>query len=234
MNKSILITGANSGIGKDTARQLALQKDTEIIYLACRNEGRAKEAKKELENVTGKTIFKIILMDVSKPNSVRKAVASLNQPIDALIMNAGGMGGSEPGNQNKDGVTNMFATNVLGHVVLVDELLSANKLNNVALFTSSEAARGIPKMGMKRPDLKFSSTNEFASIVDGTFYEEKFDPMQAYGAVKYIGTLWMASMARKAPHIRFISMSPGSTSGTDIMDKLPPMSDLYLSILEFR
>ena len=59
MNKSILITGANAGIGKECARQLALIQGTEKIYLACRNEERAQAAKKELEAATGKAIFQI-------------------------------------------------------------------------------------------------------------------------------------------------------------------------------
>jgi NAD(P)-dependent dehydrogenase (short-subunit alcohol dehydrogenase family) len=48
MNKSILITGANSGLGKDTARQLGLIKETEKIYLACRSETKAKAAVADL------------------------------------------------------------------------------------------------------------------------------------------------------------------------------------------
>src|SRR5690606_29682612 len=90
MNKSILITGANGGLGKETARQLALIKETEKIYLACRNEIKAKAAKADLEKKTGRSIFEIVIVDVSKPTSVRKAVASLTEPVDAIVMNAGG------------------------------------------------------------------------------------------------------------------------------------------------
>ena len=93
MNKSVLITGANSGLGKESARQLAMINETEKIYLACRNLERAEEAKQSLEKSTGRSIFEIVLMDVSDPKSVRSAVAGLNEPVDALIMNAGGMGG---------------------------------------------------------------------------------------------------------------------------------------------
>ena len=149
MNKVILITGANAGIGKDTARQLALKPGTERIYLACRNPEKANAAKTELEARTGKSIFEIVIMDVSDPNSVKHAVDSISHPIDALIMNAGGMGGKEPEKLTKDGVTNMFAANMLGHVALVDLLIAQDKLKNVALYASSEALRGIKKMGMR-------------------------------------------------------------------------------------
>ena len=136
-------------------------------------------------------------------------------------MNAGGTGGKNPAQITQDGVTNITATNLLGHVVLVDELLNADKLRNVALFASSEAARGIKKMGMKRPNLKSSSAKEFATVFDGSFFGKEFDPMQVYGVVKYGGTLWMSSVARKNPNIRFISVSPGGTRGTQGFDDLP-------------
>lgn len=220
MNKSILITGANNGIGKDAARQLALINDTEKIYLACRNEAKAIIAKQDLEETTGRKIFAIVIMDIANTDSVRAAVATLNEPIDALIMNAGGMGGKNPEKLTKDGVTTLFATNVLGHVVLLDELLKTNKLKNVALYAGSEAARGVDKMGMKRPEMKTSSVEEFAAIMDGTFFGPKMDSMQAYGYVKYGASLWMSSEARKNPKIRFITMSPGGTKGTAVMDDL--------------
>jgi len=149
--KSVLITGANSGLGKEAARQLALQDGIEKIYLGCRNEQKAIVAKQELESATGKSVFEILLLDVSNPTSVRRAVASLNEPIEALIMNAGGMGGSNPGAKTAVGVIQIFAVNVLGHFVLLDELLQASKLTKVAIYAGSEAARGVPMMGMKRP-----------------------------------------------------------------------------------
>ena len=223
-----MITGANAGIGKDTARQLALMKETEKIYLACRNPEKAKKAKAELEEQTGRKIFEIVIMDVSQPETVKKAVGELTTPIDALIMNAGGTGGKTPERLTKEGVTQITATNLLGHVVLVDELLKGDKLKKVALFASSEAARGIQKMGMKRPDLKDNSVEEFVSIFNGTKFKDNFDPMQIYGWIKYGGTLWMGSLANKYPTIRFISMSPGGTRGTQGMDDLPFLKRIFL------
>lgn len=222
MNKVILITGANGGLGKESARQLGLIKGTEKIYLACRNEERAQEAKQSLEKSTGRSIFEIVIMDVSDPDSVRSAVAGLSEPVDALIMNAGGMGGKSPLKVNSNGVTSLFANNVLGHVVLLDELIKSKKLNNIALYAGSEGARGVEEMGMERPDLKTSSADEFDAVINGSFFDDQTDPMLAYGYVKYTAALWMSSVARKNPAIRFITMSPGFTSGTAVMDDLPP------------
>ena len=228
MNKIIMITGANAGIGKETARQLALKKETETIYLACRNLDKAEKAKNELETLTKRNVFKIILMDVSKPETVKKAVRTLKEPIDALIMNAGGTGGKTPEKLTKEGVTELTASNLLGHVVLVDELIKDNKLTKIALFASSEAARGIKKMGMQRPDLNTSSVDEFVSIFNGSKFGDSFDAFQVYGWVKYGGTLWMSSQARKHPDIRFISMSPGGTRGTQGMDDLPFIKRIFI------
>lgn len=221
MNKRVLITGANAGLGKESARQLAMLDGTEKIYLACRNLTKAREAKESLEKSTKRSIFEIVIMDVSDPDSVRSAVNGLNEPVDALIMNAGGMGGKDPMKRTALGVTSLFATNVLGHVVLLHELIKAKKLTKVALYAGSEGARGVEEMGMKQPELLTSSADEFASVIDGTFFEGDIDPMQAYGYVKYTAALWMSAEARKNPDIRFVTMSPGFTSGTEVMNDLP-------------
>ncbi len=223
MIKSVLITGANAGLGKEAARQLALQDGIEKIYLGARNEAKAKTAQRELEQATGKSIFEIALIDVSKLSSVRAAVEALNEPIDALVMNAGGTGGKNFSDKTEDGVTRQFAVNVLGHVVLAEELLKAKKLTQVALYAGSEAARGVPKMGVKRPKLETSSVDEFVSIMDGSFFPKTNDPLVPYGPVKYVAALWMSSLARQYPDVRLVTVSPGSTSGTNGGEDLAPL-----------
>ena len=66
----ILITGANAGLGKECARQLALQDGIEKIYLGCRNEAKAKIAKLDLERSTGKSIFEIVIINVADLDSI--------------------------------------------------------------------------------------------------------------------------------------------------------------------
>lgn len=231
-NKSILITGANIGLGKEVARQLALLNETEKIYLGCRNRQKADEAKKELESLTGRSIFEVVILDVSDADSVRTAVSGMKQSIDALILNAGGQGGKSPLAITSTGMTNIAATNLLGHVVLVDEMIKAGKLNNEVLYVSSEGARGI-KGVMKKPNLKINSVAEFISVLNGSFSEPKFDGSEAYGYgyIKYIGALWTSANARKHPQIKFISVSPGNTSGTAGYDNLPTMTKFLFKFL---
>jgi NAD(P)-dependent dehydrogenase (short-subunit alcohol dehydrogenase family) len=142
--KTALITGANVGIGKEVARQLALRPEFERIYLACRNQDRATQAKADLEAATGRHVFDIILMDVADLGSVRAGLAAISGSLDALVMNAGVIGNEALMELTADGATKLFATNVLGHAVLLEGLLTQNRLCEVAVFAASEAARGIP------------------------------------------------------------------------------------------
>ncbi len=219
-NKSYLITGANAGLGKEVARQLALIKETEKIFLGCRNRQKAEEAKKELEHSTGRTIFEIVILDVTDVNSVRDAVKNLKQTIDALILNAGGGGGKHPEALHQSGMTTIASLNLLGHTVLVDELIKGKKLNNEVLYVSSEGARGIKGI-MKRPSFKTNSVGEFVSVLNGTFGKFGASEGYGYGYIKYIGALWTSANARKYPHIKFLSTSPGNTGGTETYNDLP-------------
>jgi NAD(P)-dependent dehydrogenase (short-subunit alcohol dehydrogenase family) len=220
--KSVMITGANAGLGKEIARQIALKKDVETIYLACRSEKKALLAKQELEASTGRSIFKIAQVDVADLASVRALLDSLQSPVDALIMNAGGSGGTTPMALTGDGVSYIFAQNVLGHAALLEGMLASGKLTKAALYLGSEGARGVPKMGIKRPSLATSSADEFSDIATGAAYRgKKLDIFSVYGAIKYVGVLWMANVARKYPGIRLLSVSPGGTQGTEAANSFP-------------
>jgi len=226
MNESILITGANIGLGKETARQLALKKETKKVILFCRNQAKAEVAKKDLEEKTGKKIFEIVIGDVSDANSVRKAVEKIMEPIDAVILNAGGMVGKTAGKITASGMNDLAATNILGHVILVDELIKHDKLKKAVLYPSAEAVPGVKMLGMKPVAMETSSVDEFAGVLNGSYFG-KFDAVQAYGYVKYAATMWMLSMARKYRHLKFVVVSPGNTKGTGAPNNLPPGNEIY-------
>lgn len=233
MGQVAMITGANVGIGKEVARQLALSGQYGTIILACRNRSKADAAKRDLQGSTGKSIFVVTVIDVSDPSSVRTALACLDAPIDDLVMNAGGSGGKTPLKMTKDGVTEIFAANVLGHVILLDGLIAAGKLTRAAVFAGSEAARGVPKLGMKRPAMATFSADEFASLCDGSWFRgRKPDGTLAYGQVKLVAAMWMASMARRHPGLKLLTVSPGNTGGTQVARDMPlPLRLLLKSVL---
>jgi hypothetical protein len=140
-------------------------------------------------------------------------------------MNAGGTGGPTPLALTADGVTQVFGSNVLGHVVLLENLLAAGALTNTAVLVGSEAARGVRLMRMPRPTFTNHSVEEFASVIDGSFFEQqKFNTFLAYGQVKYLGALWMSALAQKHPDLRLLTVSPGNTAGTDALRDMGPLT----------
>lgn len=222
MNESILITGANAGLGKDTARQFALKQETKRIILFCRNRARAAAAKKELEENTGKRIFEIIIGDVTDADSVRRAAEDIRGPIDAVILNAGGVIGKTAAHSTPSGMNQLAATNILGNVVLVDELIKRDKLRKAVLAVSAEAVPGVKMLGVKRVSMSTSSVDEFAAVLDGSYFGKSFVALNAYSYVKYAETMWALSMARRYPRLKFVVVSPGNTKGTQAADSLPP------------
>ena len=228
MINSVFITGANAGLGKESARQLALRPEIEKIYLGCRNRAKAEFAKRDLEQATGRQIFEIILIDVANLDSVHNAVNALPTPIDGLLMNAGGTGGSKFYEKNKQGVTQLVAVNLLGHVALTQALLATDKLTKVAVYAGSEAARGVKSMGMKRPNLPTSSIEDFVAICEGRLYGHQKDATVTYGPVKYMAALWMSSIARQHTNVRFVTMSPGATTGTEGFNSLAPLKQYVM------
>ena len=219
--KTALITGANAGIGKEVARQLALRPEFERIYLACRNKDRAMAAKGELEAATGRNIFDIVVMDVADLGSVRVGLAAIDGSVDALVMNAGVVG-PHTLELTTGGITTSFATNVLGHVVLLETLLAQGRLGEVAVFVGSEAVVGVPKLRMKAPTFASTSADELATVIDGSYFaNRKADFSLAFAQAKYIGALWMAYLARQHPEHRFVTVSPGNTTGTGAASGLP-------------
>lgn len=220
---SILITGANSGLGFEAARQLAGKKGISKIILACRSKARAEEALSRLEELTGKKIFETLIIDVGDLDSCRKAAESLNSSVDGIILNAGGGGGTEPTKLTKDGVIFTFSINVLGHVLFTDLLMKHGKLTKggSVMYVASFAARGAPEVGAAKPPITEGSLAEWTSVANG----EKFATNKAYtdhyGAVKLMGALWTMSMARKHPDMRFITIDPGMARGTSGTAGLP-------------
>ncbi len=118
----ILITGANTGIGRVTALRLAEQGAR--IVIAGRSAERTAPVLQAIRSLTGKDhAVRFIPMDLSDLSSVRQAAQTFLQgdwPLHALINNAGVAGAH---GQTRQGFELAFGTNHLGHFLLTQQLL---------------------------------------------------------------------------------------------------------------
>ncbi|KAG7216048.1 hypothetical protein INR49_007800 [Caranx melampygus] len=124
--KVILITGGNTGIGKETAVDLA-RRGARVI-LACRDMDRANKAAEDVRKKSGNDNVIVKKLDLASLQSVRqlaKDVLASEERLDVLINNAGIM--SCPKWQTEDGFEMQFGVNHLGHFLLTNCLLDLLK-----------------------------------------------------------------------------------------------------------
>lgn len=123
-NKICLISGANSGIGKAAAIELARQ-GAHIIML-CRNEDKAERAKADILRICGHDRVDIVLADYASLQQVSEAADQINASyprIDVLNNNAGVLMGSER-EVTEDGYEMTFQVNHLSHFLLTCKLMN--------------------------------------------------------------------------------------------------------------
>ena len=119
-----LVTGANKGIGKETAKQLAARGYT--VLLAARDPGRGEAAAAELRAGGGDVRFvKLEVSDEADRKAVAAHIGTEFGRLDALVNNAGVMpdGGSTPSTVSVDQLRQTFETNYFALVALTQELL---------------------------------------------------------------------------------------------------------------
>ncbi|XP_054166981.1 retinol dehydrogenase 11-like [Oppia nitens] len=139
--KVVIVTGGNTGIGKELVRDLA--KRQAKIILACRSMERGKEAMVDIISETGNQEIYVKKCDISSLQSVRQFcedVLDSEDQLDVLVCFAGS-GAPFGRHLTADGVEMQFATNHLGHFLLVNLLLDLMKAtpNSRIVITSSSA-----------------------------------------------------------------------------------------------
>ncbi|XP_005470811.1 retinol dehydrogenase 13 isoform X3 [Oreochromis niloticus] len=124
--KTVLITGANTGIGKETAVDMA-RRGARVI-LACRDMEKANKAAEEVKKRSGNDSVIVRKLDLASLQSIRqlaKDVLASEERLDVLINNAGIM--SCPKWKTEDGFEMQFGVNHLGHFLLTNCLLDLLK-----------------------------------------------------------------------------------------------------------
>ena len=124
----MVITGGNTGIGKETARILAWRKARVII--GCRNITKGLQAAAEIIENTGNRNIEVKKLDLSSFKSVRTFAEEINEEerrVDVLINNAGYFG---PYCTTVDGLENTIQVNYLSHFLLSHLLLDKLKVSS--------------------------------------------------------------------------------------------------------
>ena len=136
-DKVILITGASSGIGIDTAR--ALYHTGAHLFLAVRDTARTEKVKQDIETdgLEGKGKIDLLHVDMDSLDSVRQCAAdflSKSEQLNVLVCNGGVMG--TPEGKTKDGFETQFGVNYVAHFLLFQLLKDALLASSTPQFHS--------------------------------------------------------------------------------------------------
>jgi NAD(P)-dependent dehydrogenase (short-subunit alcohol dehydrogenase family) len=202
-----VITGANTGLGYETA--LALAGHGAHVVLAVRNLDKGKDAASRIAATSANADVKLQELDLTSLESIRAAAAQLRSDydrIDLLINNAGVMW--TPKSTTKDGFELQFGTNHLGHFAFTGLLLD----------------RLLPVAGSRVVTVSSIGHRILADIhFDDLQWERRYNRVAAYGQSKLANLLFTYELQRRlAPHGTTIAAAahPGGSS-TELARHLP-------------
>lgn len=205
-NKVALVTGANAGIGYETARSLALHGCD--VVLACRDMEKANEAIKRIQQEKETANCVALKMDLSSLSSVREAAEEFKKKfkfLHYLILNAGVFG--LPYTLTKDGYETTFQVNHLSQfylTLLLKQIIHSSDKSRVVIV-SSESHR-------------FSSIRTLEDLHQLTLSPPayKYWAMGAYNESKLCNVLFAQELARQWPSVSVFACHPGNMVSTSI------------------
>lgn len=179
-NKVVLITGANSGIGKATATELARMGAT--VIMACRSKQRGEEALLEVKDKSGSKKVDLMLCDLASLDNIRAFCDDFKKKydrLDVLINNAGVILSGR--RLTRDGFELQFGVNHLGHFLLTNLLLD--------LITKSSPARiiNVSSGAHKTGHISFEDLG----------LEKGYNIIKAYSRSKLANVLFTYELARR-------------------------------------
>ncbi|KAK1760358.1 hypothetical protein QBC47DRAFT_366931 [Echria macrotheca] len=222
----ILVTGGNSGLGKQSVLQLA-RHNPACIWLCARGEARAQAAIDDIRAAVldSTTTIKPLDLDLTSFASIKAAarrVLAESDRLDILMLNAGIM--ATPPGLTAEGYEIQFGTNHVGHALLTKLLLplvlkTASEHKDVRIVVLSSAAFQLsPRQGIMFDTLKTKQEDTHTAL--------------RYGQSKLANILFAAEMARRYPQITTVSVHPGTVS-TNLANAFGNSSVLLKPLLWF-
>jgi len=206
--KTFIVTGANTGIGKITAKELVRQGAK--VYLACRSKSKTDPVVDEIRRETGSDKVEFIALDLSDLSSVREcanALLAAEPKIHGLVNNAGLV--AKRGASTKQGYQMTFGTNHLGHYLLTRLLLDRLKESGAARIVNVSSASHYQAKGIDFDDLQ-KPTKTVVGIKE-------------YEVSKLANVLFTKELARRleGSDVTTYAVHPG-TVATDAWRRIPP------------
>lgn len=185
-NKTIIVTGANSGIGKAACIQLA-QQGAHVVMM-CRNTERGAAALEDVRKMANSSRVELILVDMAEQAAVRRAVQeflSRHSRLDVLIHNAANFDHRlKKPVLTSDGVETVFATNHVNIVLMTNLLLPTLKASAPSRIITV-ASKGL--MAYPFLDIEFDNLNG----------EKKFNMQHAYYHAKQAQVMYTFDLAER-------------------------------------
>jgi len=185
-NKTIIVTGANSGIGKAASIQLA--KLGAKVVMMCRSKERGEQALQDVRLVSNSDQVELILVDMASQASVRNAVKEFlgtHSRLDVLIHNAANFDhGQKRPVITVDGLETVFATNHVNIFLMTDLLLDVLKKNAPSRIITV-ASKGL--ISYPFLDIEF----------DNLYGEKKFNLQHAYYHAKQAQVMYTFDLAER-------------------------------------
>jgi retinol dehydrogenase 12 len=187
---TFVITGANTGIGKITARELA--RAGHHVILACRSADKTQPVVDEIQRETANKNVELVLLDLGDLASVRRCAEELlarKTPIHGLINNAGLAGAR---GTTKDGFELTFGTNHLGHYLFTRLLLDRIKESGPARIVnvasdSHYQAKGIDWEAVRKKTKSTTGLPEYevSKLANVLFTKELARRLEGTGVTTY-------------------------------------------------
>lgn len=204
--KSYLITGANSGIGKQTALEIA--KRGGKVHMVCRNPEYAETAKNEIISESGNDDVHVHILDMSQPKDVSSFTKTFTEKegaLDVLVNNAGCMVNKRE--LTEDGLEKNFATNALG-TFMITKGLQEVLLKSSAPRVINVSSGGMLVQKLNMDDLQFEKMKPF----DGTM---------AYAQNKRQQVIMTEKWAAENTTINYYAMHPGWADTPAVQNSMP-------------
>ena len=226
--RTVIITGANVGIGFATTKFLAANPEWHVV-LACRNESKAKLAIHDIKWAHPNAHISFAPLDLFSLASVRRlppALASMQIPtIDALILNAGGINMKTRSLEfTEGGFERTFQLNFLGHFLLANVLIEQMSATARIVFVSSDLHDPAATRMRKFMPPKYGPVEDLAHGI-GT--AAKLQPMARYATAKMYAMMTAYELDRRLRRmgrpVTVNSWSPGVVPTTQAGRDMNPL-----------